>query len=393
MNAVAKPDVRPANPCFSSGPCSKPPGWSPGRLEDAFVGRSHRHKDGKAKINEVISRTRAVLGIPASHLIGMVPGSDTGAMEMALWSLLGARGVDVLNWEQFGATWAGDITGQLRLEDVRVIEAPYGELPDLGTVDAARDVVFCWNGTTSGVRVPSGDWIAAGREGLTICDATSAAFAMDLPWDKLDVTTWSWQKVMGGEGAHGMLVLGPRAVERLESYTPPWPMPKVFRLTRDGKLLAEVFEGITINTPSMLCVEDALASLKWAESVGGLEGLMARTDANYGALEAWVEATPWVDFLAADPALRSHTSVCLKIADPWLASRDGEYRAGIGKRLAGLLDGEGVAFDIAHYRSAPPGLRIWTGATVETSDLAALFPWLDWAWAAVRAEAEGGGNA
>ncbi len=392
MNELSKPDIRPANPRFSSGPCTKRPGWSAAGLEAAFVGRSHRHKDGKARLKEVIQRTRAVLGIPESHLIGIVPGSDTGAMEMAMWSLLGARGVDVLNWENFGATWAKDVTDQLRLEGARVLEAPYGELPDLTAVDPSHDVVFAWNGTTSGVCVPSGDWIAEGREGLTLCDATSAAFAMDLPWDKLDVTTWSWQKVMGGEGAHGMLVLGPRAVERLESYTPPWPMPKLFRLTKDGKLNPEPFEGVTINTPSMLAVEDALDSLKWAESVGGVKGMIARTEANFAVTDAWVRATPWIDYLASDPAFRSHTSVCLRMTDSWLDTRDDDFRTGIGKRIGEILEEEGVAFDIGSYRTAPAGVRIWNGATVETADLEALYPWLDWAWASVKAEAEGGNH-
>ena len=392
MNALSKPDIRPANPRFSSGPCTKRPGWSAAALEDAFVGRSHRHKEGKARLKEVMDRTRAVLQIPESHLLGLVPGSDTGAMEMALWSLLGVRGVDVLNWEHFGATWADDVTGHLRLNDARVIEAPYGELPDLSQVDPGRDVVFVWNGTTSGVCVPSGDWIADDREGLTLCDATSAVFAMDLPWPKLDVTTWSWQKGMGGEAAHGMMAIGPRAIERLESHTPPWPLPKVFRLTKGGKFNPEPFEEMTINTPSMLAVEDALDSLKWAESVGGLEGMIARTEANYAATEAWVETTPWAGFLAADPVLRSHTSVCLTVTDPWLKTMYDDFQAGIGKRINGLLDDEGAARDIASYRSAPAGLRIWNGPTVETADLEALFPWLDWAWSAIKAETEGGNH-
>jgi len=386
VNAIPKPDARPANPRFSSGPCAKRPGWSVSGLECAFVGRSHRHAIGKARLREVIERTRAQLSIPDGHLIGIVPGSDTGAMEMALWSLLGSRGVDVLSWENFGDTWAKDIRDHLKLDDVRVLDAPYGELPDLSAVDFGRDVVFTWNGTTSGVCVPDGGWIAADRDGLTLCDATSAVFAMDLAWDKLDVATWSWQKVMGGEGAHGMLVLSPSAVERLESYTPPWPLPKVFRLTRDGKLNPEPFEGVTINTPSMLCVEDALDSLKWIESVGGAKGMMARTEANYAVLEAWVEASAWAGFLARDPASRSHTSVCLRVTDPWLETQPDEFKAGVGKRLAALLDGEDAAYDIASYRSAPSGLRIWAGATVEVADLEALLPWLDWAWAALKAQ-------
>jgi phosphoserine aminotransferase len=386
VTANPKPEVRPANPNFSSGPCAKRPGWSLAGLESAFVGRSHRHAIGKARLKEVIERTRAQLSIPDSYLIGIVPGSDTGAFEMALWSLLGQRGVDVLSWENFGDTWAKDIRDHLKLGDVRVLEAPYGELSDLSAVDPGRDVVFTWNGTTAGVCVPDGDWIAADRDGLTLCDATSAVFAMDLPWDKLDVTTWSWQKVMGGEGGHGMIVLSPRVVERLESYTPPWPLPKVFRLTKGGKVNPEPFEGVTINTPSMLCVEDALDSLKWIESVGGAEGMRARTDANYAVLEAWVEASDWAGFLAQDPASRSHTSVCLRVTDPWLDGQSNDFKAGVGKRLAALLDGEGAAYDIASYRSAPSGLRIWAGATVETSDMEALLPWLDWAWAALKAE-------
>jgi phosphoserine aminotransferase len=362
------------------------------QLEGAFVGRSHRHATGKALLKEVITRTRAVLEIPATHIIGLVPGGDTGAIEMAMWSMLGAGGVDMLAWESFGHTWAADATAQLKMDDVRVLDAPYGDLPDLGAVDPGRDVVFTWNGTTSGVRVPSGDWIADDREGLTICDATSAVFAMDLPWPKLDVTTWSWQKGMGGEAAHGMIVLGPRAVERLESHTPPWPLPKVFRLTKDGKVNLDVFEGITINTPSMLCVEDALHILKWAESIGGIKGLLARVEANAAATFAWAEAAPWVEFLARDPASRSDTSICLTVADPWLDSQDDDFRKTVGKRINGLLDDEGAAYDIASHMAAPPGLRIWAGPTVETADLEALFPWLDWAWAAIKAKVEGGGN-
>ena len=391
MNANPKPDVRPANPRFSSGPCSKRPGWSVSGLEDAFVGRSHRHAIGKARLREVIERTRAELSIPDGHLIGIVPGSETGAMEMALWSRLGARGVDVLSWENFGDTWAKDIRDHLKLDDVRVLDAPYGELADLSAVDFGRDVVFTWNGTTSGVCVPDADWIAAGRDGLTICDATSAAFGMDLAWDKLDVTTWSWQKVMGGEGGHGMIVLSPRAVERLKSYTPPWPLPKVFRLTKGGKINAEVFEGVTINTPSMLCVEDALDSLKWIESIGGAKGMMVRTDANYTVLEAWVEASDWAGFLAKDPASRSHTSVCLMVTDPWLETQDEDFQKTVGKRLAALLEGEGAAYDIASHMAAPAGLRIWAGATVEVADMEALPPWLDWAWAVIKSEGEGNG--
>ena len=355
-------------------------------MKDALIGRSHRHKSGNARIREVLDRSRAVLGIPADFRLAIVPASDTGAMETALWSLLGQRGVDVLNWENFGATWAADIKNQLKIKDARVIQAPFGELADLAAVDFARDVVFVWNGTSSGVRVPDGKWIAADRRGLTICDATSAAFAQDLAWDKLDAVTWSWQKVLGGEAAHGMLALGPRAVARLESFTPPWPLPKIFRLVKDGKLFLEPFEGLTINTPSLLCVEDAIDGLKWAESVGGLKGLMARADANFAVLSAWVERTPWVDFLARDPNTRSNTSVCLRIVDPWLKARPEEFQKTAGKKIAALLEKEGVAFDIASHRSAPPGLRIWTGATVEKANLEALVPWLDWAWATLKAE-------
>ncbi len=384
MNTPQKPDLRPGNPRFSSGPCTKPPGWSLDSLKDAFIGRSHRHKTGKERLKEVITSTRDVLGIPDTHHIAIVPGSDTGAMEMALWSLLGSRGVDLLSWDNFGATWAADVTGHLKIDGARVIEAPYGALPDLAEVDFSRDVVFTWNGTTSGVCVPDGDWIAADRQGLTLCDATSAAYAMDLTWDKLDVTTWSWQKVMGGEAAHGMLVLGPRAVERLESYTPPWPLPKVFRLTKGGKFDPTPFEGITINTPSMLCVEDALIGLKWAQSVGGLKGLQARIKANSAATFAWVDSTPWVDYLAPDPASRSNTSVTLQIVDPWLKDQDEDIRQNVGRYLSALLDEEGAAYDIANHMAAPPGLRLWNGATVETSDLDALFPWLDWGWATLK---------
>jgi phosphoserine aminotransferase len=384
VNTPQKPDIRPENPRFSSGPCTKPPGWSLNDLNDAFVGRSHRHATGKAKLKEVITRTRDVLGIPNTHHIAIVPGSDTGAMEMALWSMLGARGADLLSWDNFGATWATDVAKHLKIDGARILDAAYGDLPDLSQVDFANDVVFTWNGTTSGVCVPDGDWIASEREGLTFCDATSAAFAMDLAWDKLDVTTWSWQKAMGGEAAHGMLVLGPRAVERLESYTPPWPLPKVFRLTKGGKFDPAPFEGLTINTPSMLCVEDALNSLKWAEAQGGLKGLMARVEANAQATFAWVDSADWIDFLAIDPAFRSKTSVTLQITDPWLAEQDEDFQKAVGKRLGAVLDQEGAAFDIGNHMAAPPGLRLWNGATVETSDLEAVFPWLDWGWATLK---------
>ena len=378
---TTKPNVRPGVANFSSGPCAKRPGWTLASLENALLGRSHRSKPGKLKLAEVIERSRAVLGIPASHRIAIVPASDTGAVEMAMWSLLGARGVDVLAWESFGEAWAVDATKQLRLADARILKAPYGALPDLNQVDFARDVVFAWNGTTSGVRVPDGAWIAPDRAGLTICDATSAAFAMRLPWDRLDVTTWSWQKVLGGEGQHGMIVLGPRAVERLETYAPPWPLPKLFRMTSGGKLTEGLFKGETINTPSMLAVEDALDGLRWAESIGGLDALVARSEANLSAIEAWAGRSGWAEFLAADRRVRSCTSVCLRIADGAVAGLDPAARAGVPKTIASLLEAERIAFDIDAYRDAPPGLRIWAGATIERADLEALFPWLDWAFA------------
>jgi phosphoserine aminotransferase len=386
MNASAKPAVRPQRPFFSSGPCAKRPGWSLDGLSAALTGRSHRSKPGKARLQEVIDRTRKVLGVPANYRIGIVPASDTGAVEMALWSLLGARGVDMLAWESFGAGWVTDVVKQLKLADVRTLEAPYGRLPDLSQVSPERDVVFTWNGTTSGVRVPNGDWIKADRQGLTICDATSAAFAMDLPWDKLDVTTYSWQKVLGGEGAHGMLILSPRAVARLESYKPAWPLPKIFRLTQQGKLNEGIFKGETINTPSMLCVEDALDGLKWAEQVGGLKGLIARSQGNFAAIEKWIAGAGWIDFLAEDKATRSCTSVCLKIVDPLVAAMKHEDKWAFAKRIGALLEAEKVAYDIDAHRDSPPGLRIWTGATIEKSDLDALFPWLDWAFATVKDE-------
>ena len=384
--AAPRPDSRPANPDFSSGPCAKRPGWTPEVLAGAFLGRSHRAAEGKARLNEVIQRSRAILGIPADWRVGIVPASDTGAVELALWSLLGARGVDVLAHESFSAGWATDIVKQLKLADARVLEAPYGRLPDLTAVDFSRDVVLAWNGTTSGVRYPDGDWIPADRQGLVIADATSAAFAMALPYNKLDVVTWSWQKVLGGEAAHGMLALSPRAAARLESFTPPRPLPKIFRLTKGGKLIEGVFKGETVNTPSMLCVEDALDGLRWAESLGGLPALIARTEANLAAIAAWVARTPWVAFLAETPATRSPTSICLRIAAPWFTALDAEAQGKAAKRIAGLLEKEGVAYDIAYYRDAPPGLRIWGGATVETADILALLPWLDWAHAAVAAE-------
>ena len=381
----AKPGRRPAVPHFSSGPCAKRPGWSPDALVGAFTGRSHRSPPGKAKLAEVIDRSRSLLGLPDDYRLGIVPASDTGAVEMALWSLLGARGVDLFAWESFGATWVGDAVRQLRLEDSRVFEAPYGELPDFRQWDPSRDAVFTWNGTTSGVRVPDGDWIPAEREGLAICDATSAAFAMNLPWDKLDVVTWSWQKVLGGEAAHGMLALSPRAVERLESYAPPWPLPKIFRLTSSGRLIEGIFRGETINTPSMICVEDALDGLKWAERIGGLPALVERAERNLAAIASW--AGEWADFLAAEPSWRSSTSVCLKIADPWFAALDPDAQRKVPARIDALLAAEGAAYDVNAYRDAPPGLRVWAGATVETSDLEALFPWLDWAYSVAKAEA------
>ena len=384
MSNASRPAVRPKNPNFSSGPCAKRPGWSPGVLADACLGRSHRSKAGKAKLAEVLERSRAILGVPVDYRIAIVPASDTGAVEMALWSLLGARGVDVLAWESFGSGWVTDVTKQLKLQDVRALKADYGALPGLSQVEFTRDVVFTWNGTTSGVRVPNGDWIAPDRQGLTICDATSAVFAMDLPWERLVVVTYSWQKVLGGEAQHGMLILSPRAVERLESHRPSWPLPKIFRLTKAGKLIEGIFKGDTINTPSMLCVEDALDSLRWAENEGGLAALTGRSEANLAVLESWVEETPWVSFLAEDKAIRSSTSVCLKMVDPWFAALDETAQADAAKRIASLLEQEGAAFDIAGYRDAPPGLRIWAGATVQTSDLRALTPWLDWAYAEVK---------
>lgn len=377
--------VRPSNPNFSSGPCAKRPGWDAGALANALVGRSHRSKEGRARLKGVIERSKQVLGLPEDYLLGIVPASDTGAVEMALWSMLGARGVDVFAWESFGEGWITDIVKQLKLDDVRTFVADYGTLPDLSQADFSRDVVFTWNGTTSGVRVPNGDWIAAEREGLTICDATSAVFAMDLPWEKLDVVTYSWQKVLGGEAAHGVLVLSPRAVARLESYQPPWPMPKIFRMVKSGKLNASIFQGDTINTPSMLCVEDALDGLKWAESQGGAAGLISRSERNLAAMAEWVARTPWVDFLAEDPNTRSCTSICLKIVDPWFEALSSEEQAATAKKIAASLEADGVAYDVAAYRDAPPGLRFWGGATVETSDLEAAFPWVEAAYEKVKA--------
>ena len=389
MSAIDVPVRRPANPLFSSGPTAKRPGWNLQNLKHAVLGRSHRSAPGKAKLRQAIDETRELLGVPVDYRIGIVPASDTGAVETALWSLLGARGIDCLAWESFGRGWVSDITGQLKLDDVRLLEADYGALPDLDAVDFTRDVVFTWNGTTSGVKVPDGSWIADDRAGLTICDATSAAFAQPLPFDRLDVVTFSWQKVLGGEAAHGMLVLSPRAVERLESYEPAWPLPKIFRLTKGGKLIEGIFEGATINTPSMLCVEDFLDTLAWARSIGGLDGLIGRADRNAAVIADWVARSPWVDFLAADPATRSNTSVCLKIVDPAVSALDKSGQAAFAKKMAGALEGEGVAFDIDAYRDAPPGLRIWCGGTVEAADLEALVPWLDWAFATQKAELKG----
>jgi phosphoserine aminotransferase len=381
MTILPKPKIRPKNPRFSSGPCTKHPGWSFAGLKGALLGRNHRQPETEARLKVAINRTRELLELPCDYLVAIVPASDTGAVEMALWSLLGPRGVDVLAWEHFSQIWVTDIVEQLQLKNVRALLAPYGELPDLGQVDFDHDVVFAWNGTTSGVRVPNADWIPADRAGITICDATSALFAQRIDWRKLDVATFSWQKVLGGEAQHGMLILGPRAVERLENYTPPWPLPKLFRMKRNGRLDRELFEGATINTPSMLCLEDYLDALSWVESVGGLEGTIARSDANAAVITEWIERTPWVDFLARVPETRSNTSVCLKLVDPDVLTLPPNLREELPKRMAALLDAEDVAKDIAAYRHAPPGLRIWTGATVEKSNLEALMPWLDWAFA------------
>jgi phosphoserine aminotransferase len=377
------PLQRPANPNFSSGPCAKRPGWTSDVLKSAVVGRSHRSKPGLAKLREVIELTRAVLGIPADHRIAIVPGSDTGAMEMTLWSLLGSRGVDVAAWENFGQGWVVDLTTQMKLDDCRVFSAPYGALPDLSETDPDRDIVFTWNGTSSGVRVPDGDWISDTRAGLTICDATSAAFAMDLPWSKLDVTTWSWQKVLGGEGAHGMLVLGPRAIERLESYDPPWPLPKLFRMKNGGRINNALFEGSTINTPSLLAVEDAIDGLRWAQAIGGLPVLKRRCQANFDCAAEWVQRSRWCDFLGERPEIRSQTSICLKIVDPPIAS-DVALQAKVAVAVVEFLAKEGIAFDVGAYRTAPPGFRLWSGATVETSDLAAALEWLSFAYGQVK---------
>lgn len=382
---AAKPSQRPVVPHFSSGPCAKRPGWTSENLKDAPLGRSHRAKIGKVKLKQAIELTREVLEVPADYKIGIVPASDTGAVEMALWSLLGARPVTTIAWESFGEGWVSDIVKELKLKDVTKLHAAYGEIPDLSKVDQASDVVFTWNGTTSGVRVPNADWISATREGLTICDATSAAFAQALDWPKLDVVTFSWQKALGGEAAHGMLILSPRAVERLETYKPGWPLPKIFRLTKGGKLNAGIFEGETINTPSMLCVEDYLDALSWGKSIGGLKALIARADANTKVLADWKAKTPWIDFLAEDPAIRSNTSVCLKVVDPAITSLSADAQAEFAKKLVSLVEKENAGFDFAHYRDAPAGLRIWCGATVEASDVALLTQWIDWAFAEAKA--------
>jgi phosphoserine aminotransferase len=384
MTVNVHPVVRPARPFFSSGPCAKRPGWTTEILDTALLGRSHRSGPGKAKLKDAIDRTKKLLGVPEDYHVGIVPASDTGAMELAMWSMLGPRPVDCFAWESFGEDWVTDTIKQLKIKDSRVLKADYGSLPDLKQANPQHDIVFLWNGTTSGVRVPNADWISANREGITICDATSAAFAMDLDWAKLDVTTFSWQKVLGGEAAHGMMVLSPRAVARLESYMPAWPLPKIFRLTKGGKLNEAIFQGETINTPSMLVVEDYLDALGWAEGIGGLKALQARANANFAALSAWVTKSKWVDFLAGDALYRSNTSVCLKITDLAFTKLDENARHGVVQKIAALLEAEGVAFDIAGHRNAPPGLRIWCGATVETADIEALTPWLDWAWTQVK---------
>jgi phosphoserine aminotransferase len=385
MTTATKPAKRPGNICFSSGPCAKRPGWSLQTLENAFLGRSHRAKDGKARLKLAIDKTKTLLGLPPGYLAAIVPASDTGAFEMAMWSMLGARGVEALAWESFGKGWVTDVAKQLKLKDFKATEAEYGRLPDLAKVDFDRDVLFTWNGTTSGVRVPNGDWIAADRAGLTFVDATSAVFAQAIDWSKVDVLTYSWQKALGGEAAHGMLILSPRAVQRLETYTPPWPLPKIFRMTKGGKLIAGVFEGETINTPSMLCVEDYLDTLAWAESLGGVKALIARADSNARVLHDWIERTPWAENLAADPATRSNTSVCVKIVDPAVAKLPLDAQWAFVKQLEGALAKEKAAYDIAGHRDGPPALRIWCGSTVEIADVQALTPWLDWAFAESKA--------
>ena len=386
MTTVQRPTTKPGNPCFSSGPCAKRPGWSVDALKGTPIGRSHRASIGLKKIQEVIEKSKTILGMPKDYKLALVPGSDTGAIEMAMWTLLGQRGVDVLGWEVFGKTWVTDIVKQLKIKDARTFEAPFGSIPDLSKVDTNNDVVFTWNGTTSGVRVPNGDWIKSDRQGLTICDATSAVFAMDLPWDKLDVVTWSWQKVLGGEAAHGMLALSPRAVARLESYKPAWPLPKVFRLTKDGKLNEEPFEGKTINTPSMLAVEDCVDALKWAESIGGLAALIKRSNANLKAVEEWVAKTDWAEFLPEREDIRSNTSICFKVIDPWFTAKDKEVQLKIVKETEKMLDKEGVAFEVANHRDAPASYRIWGGATVETADIKSCLEWINWAYNSVKSQ-------
>lgn len=386
MTNVVKPVSRPKCANFSSGPCAKRPGWSVEALAPALVGRSHRSKPGAARLKESIDRMAKVLELPEGYRVGIVAGSDTGAVEMCLWSMLGPKGVDVFEWEAFSGGWVTDITKQLKLPNVRTFKAPYGELPDLKQADFKNDVVFVWNGTTSGVKVPNGDWIPSNREGLTICDATSAVYAMDMPWDKLDVTTFSWQKVLGGEAAHGVIILSARAIARLESYTPSWPMPKIFRMVSKGKVNEELFVGSTINTPSMLCVEDVIDALKWAETIGGKKGLIERSNANLKALEKWVAKTEWVEFLAKDAKYRSNTSICLSIVAPWFIKLSVEDQWKASKKITSMLDKEGVAYDINAYKDAPPGIRIWGGATVEKTDVEALCAWLDWAYAEIAKE-------
>ncbi len=381
-----KPNARPRTPYFSSGPCTKRPGWSLDALADATLGRLHRSADAAAKVAAVIDETRALLQIPDDYRIGVVAGSDTGAVEIALWSLLGQRAVDVLTWDSFGHGWAVDVLEQLKVPNARVLDAEFGQISNLSAVDFSHDVVFAWNGTSSGVRVPNADWIKADREGLTICDATSAAFAMKIDWSKIDVATWSWQKVLGGEAAHGMLILSPRAVDRLETYVPPWPLPKLFRLTKDGKLNEGIFQGATINTPSLLCIEDVLDAMRWAQSIGGLEAQIERSEGNLAAVTRWVEQTDWIDFVVEEPAFRSCTSICLKLSDS--CGLTGEARDNAPKRMADLLAEEGVAYDINAYHESPPGLRIWAGATVELADIEAMLPWLDWAFAEVAAASQ-----
>lgn len=383
---MQRPTNKPQNARFSSGPTSKRPGWSIDTLNTNSLGRSHRAKSEKAKLKEVIELSKDILGIPSEYILGIVPGSDTGAFELALWSMLGHKPVDVVSWESFGQGWRTDIQKQLKLDDINDISAEYGNLPDLSEVDCNHDVVFTWNGTTSGVRVPNADWIQDDRQGLTFCDATSAVFAMPIDWRKLDVVTWSWQKVLGGEAGQGMLALSPRAVERLESYTPSWPLPKIFRLTKNGKINLDIFSGATINTPSMLAVEDQLDALRWAKDLGGLEGLISRSSQNLEVIENWIKQSDWADFLASDVSFRSSTSICVKVIDPWFLGQDSETQRIFVKKIVQLLDNEGVAFDIGGHRDAPTGLRIWGGATVESSDLEYLMPWLDWAYTTVKAE-------